>query len=288
MRDVREPLPWDHIDVLVGKEFLLSEREKALNASGLTADCRFGACNACGVCDFRATAPRIHTQMAPPGGQSDHSNRLCPGTTYRKLQISYSKLGPARFFGHLELVNIFMRALRRAGICLKYSEGFHPKPKIAFDNPLPTGMESEDERMIIRVAESVTPDALLRGLNAQLPEGLHVHACSEDIRDQPKRCNFRVSFGNNLPAGLKSSLDQIDFDQNLEIVSPKGKLKKVALRDILFDVRPKNSNSIDMILGCEPGKSVRATEILKQAFGLTEEKVKTVRIRKLKTTAGVE
>jgi hypothetical protein len=43
-----------------------------------------------------------------------------------------------------------------------------------------------------------------------------------------------------------------------------------------------------MILGCEPGKTVRATEILKQTFGLTEEKVKTVRIRKLKIPAGIE
>jgi len=288
MRDVQEPLPWDHIDVLVDKEFLVSEWEKALNASGLTADCRFGACNACGVCDFKGTAPRIHSQMTPQDGQTDYSSSLCTGLTYRKLQISYSKLGPARFFGHLELVNIFIRALRRAGICLKYSEGFHPKPRIAFDNPLPTGMESEEERMIISVAESVTPVALLRRLNAQLPEGLHVHTCSEDIQDQPKRCTFRVSFGEDIPVGLKSSLDEVDYDQNLEIVSPKGKLKKVALRDILFDMRLENSHSLDMILGCEPGKTVRATEILKQAFGLPEEKVKTVSIRKLKTTVGIE
>ena len=287
-RDIREQLPWDHIDILVDKGFLASEWKKALAASGLTADCRFGACNACGVCDFKTTAPRIHSQMAPQGGQTSHSNSLCTAVTYRKLQVSYSKLGPARLFGHLELVNVFIRALRRAGICLKYSEGFHPKPRIAFNNPLPTGMESEDERMIISVAESVAPTALVKRLNAQLPEGLHVHTCSEDIQDQPKRCTFRVSFGKNLPEGLKSSLDQLDFDQNLEIVSPKGKLKKLTLRDILFDVRLADSNRLDIILGCEPGKTVRATEVLKQAFGLTEERVKTVGIRKIKTTAAIE
>jgi radical SAM-linked protein len=287
-RDIREPLPWDHIDILVDKGFLASEWKKALAASGLTADCRFGACNACGVCDFKTTAPRIHSQMAPQGGQTSHSNSLCTAVTYRKLQVSYSKLGPARLFGHLELVNVFIRALRRAGICMKYSEGFHPKPRIAFDNPLPTGMESEDERMIISVAESVAPTALVKRLNAQLPEGLRVHTCSEDIQDQPKRCTFRVSFGKNLPEGLKSSLVQLDFDQNLEIVSPKGKLKKLTLRDILFDVRLADSNSLDIILGCEPGKTVRATEVLKQAFGLTEERVKAVGIRKIKTTAAIE
>ncbi len=286
-RDVREPLPWDHIDILVDRAFLASEWEKALAASGLTADCRFGACNACGVCDFKAIAPRVNSQFAPQEDETDHSTGL-PTAPYRKLQVSYSKLGSARFFGHLELVNIFFRALRRAGIRLKYSEGFHPKPKVSFGNPLPTGMESEDERMIISVADSVNPAALLRRLNAQLPEGLQVHTCTEDIQDQPKRCAFRVCFGKNPIEGLESSLDKLDYDQNLVIVSPKGKLKKVALRDILLDVRPADSNSLDMILGCEPGKTVRATEVLKQAFGLTEEKVKTVGIRKLKTAATIE
>jgi radical SAM-linked protein len=286
-REIQEPLPWDHIDILVDKGFLAAEWEKALAESGLTADCRFGACNACGVCDFKAIAPRVHSQMALQGGETGHSTGLRTDS-YRKLQVSYSKLGPARFFGHLELVNIFFRALRRAGIPLKYSEGFHPKPKVAFDNPLPTGLESEDERMIISVAEGVTPAALLRRLNAQLPEGLHVHTCSEDIQDQPTHCTFRVFWGKNPPVELARSLERLDYDQNLVIVSPKGKLKKVALRDILLDVRQEDFNSLDMVLGCDPGKTVRATEVLKQAFGLTEERVKTVRIRKLKTTATIE
>jgi len=286
-RDVGEPLPWDHIDILVDKAFLISEWEKALAASGLTGDCRFGACNACGVCDFKIIAPRIYSKMAPQAEETARSTSLRTDT-YRKLQLTYSKLGPARFFGHLELVNIFFRALRRAGIPLKFSEGFHPKPKVAFDNPLPTGMESEDERMIITVAGSVTPAGLLRGLNAQLPEGLYVHACSEDILDQPERCTFRVSFAKNLPEGLTASLNKLDYNQDLVVVSPKGKLKKIALRDILIDIRPAGTNSLDMILGCEPGKTVRATEVLKQAFGLAEELVKTVGIRKLKTTAAVK
>ena len=286
-RDIREPLPWDHIDILVDKGFLAAEWEKALTESGLTADCRFGACNACGVCDFKAIAPRVHSQMALQRGETGHSTGV-RSDPYRRLQVSYSKLGPARFFGHLELVNIFFRALRRAGIRLKYSEGFHPKPKVAFDNPLPTGMESEDERMIISVAEGVTPAALLMRLNAQLPEGLHVHTCSEDIQDQPTHCTFRVFWGKNPPVELARSLDRLDYDQILVIVSPKGKLKKVTLRDILLDVRQEDFNSLDMVLGCEPGKTVRATEVLKQAFGLTEERMKTVGIRKLKTTATIE
>jgi radical SAM-linked protein len=284
-RDTREPLPWDHIDILVGKAFLKSEWEKAL-AAGLTADCRFGQCNACGVCDFDTIAPQIHHRMTPPAGD------LVPAAdfakpAYRKLQVSYAKLCPARFFGHLELVNIFLRALRRAGIPVKFSEGFHPKPKVAFSNPLPTGTESEDERMVITVSHEVTPAVLLQRLNAQLPEGLHVFACSEDIEDPPSCSTFRISFGQSLPEPLKASIMNIDFDRELVVYSPKGKLKKIALRDILNNISMSDPGCLDMTLCCEPGKAVRPAEVLKQVFALTAEVLGKAGIRKLKDSSHV-
>jgi radical SAM family uncharacterized protein/radical SAM-linked protein len=278
-RDTYEPLPWDHIDILVGKAFLRSEWEKAVT-EGLTADCRSGNCNACGVCDFKAVAPRVHAAM-PSSRAADDVSAGARTPVYQKLQVHYSKLGSARFFGHLELVNIFLRALRRAGIPLKFSEGFHPKPRVAFDNPLPTGLESEDERMVVTVASEVTPAELLRGLNAELPEGLNVHACCEEIEDPPGRHTFRISFDQRLPAALEASLVNIDLDRNLEVSSPKGKLKKIALRDILFDIRRVDPTAIEMTLSCEAGKIVRPSEVLKQIFGISAQTLTECRIRKL-------
>jgi radical SAM family uncharacterized protein/radical SAM-linked protein len=284
-RDVYEPLPWDHIDILVGKAFLESEWDKALRA-GLTADCRFGQCNACGVCDFDTITPRVHLRMTPPAGDLA-SAAVFDKSAYRKLQVSYAKLGAARFFGHLELVNVFLRALRRAGIPLKFSEGFHPKPKVAFNDPLPTGIESEDERMVITVAREVAPSALLQRLNAQLPEGLQVFACSEDIEDPPRCSTFRISVGPSLPEPLKVSIMNVDFDRELTVCSPKGKLKKFVLKDILKDIRMSNPAGFDMTLCCEPGKTVRPTEVLKQVFALTPEELENAGIRKLKDSRHV-
>ena len=45
-----ERLPWDHVDVGVTKEFLWSEREKALKGE-ITGDCRWSGCNGCGLRD---------------------------------------------------------------------------------------------------------------------------------------------------------------------------------------------------------------------------------------------
>jgi len=44
-----EPLPWDHIDSGVRREFLLAERQRAERGEP-TPDCRLGVCTRCGAC----------------------------------------------------------------------------------------------------------------------------------------------------------------------------------------------------------------------------------------------
>jgi radical SAM-linked protein len=279
-RGINEPLPWDHIDARVAKDFLRSEWEKAL-AGLTTGDCRQGDCNACGSCDFDRIAPKLHLETAFPLSESLPASQAVPAE-YKRIQVSYEKIGPARFFGHLELVNVFLRALRRARIPVKFSEGFHPKPKVVFGNPLPTGFESEDERMILTGSREVVPAELKEGLNAQLPEGLHVHGCSDRIQAEPACSTFRVSFGPSLPDSLRVSLAGAGRDQDLVVSSPKGKLKKIALKDILKDIRPAGSGCVDLTLCCEPGRAVRPTEVLKQGFGLTAGELCKASVRKLR------
>ncbi len=276
-RDLNEPLPWDHIDTRVSKEFLAAEWQKAL-AGAATGDCREGDCNACGCCDFERIQPRLQRATGiQPANPAVVENPVA----YKKIQVHYSKTGPARFFGHLELVNIFLRALRRAGIPVKFSEGFHPKPRVAFDNPLPTGFESDDERMVITVPCRVSASELLEGLNPQLPEGLAIQRCSESIEPLPACSTFRISPGPSLAESFGSSFVNYDSDQELEISSHKGKLKKIVLKDILKRVHVAGPACVDITLCSEPGQSVRPTEVLKQVFGFSAEDLLHIRFRKL-------
>lgn len=69
-RDVDAPLPWDHLGCGVSKEFLLTERRRALEAK-LTEDCRYGACRNCGVCSHDGRVSRLTKQaegQAASGG----------------------------------------------------------------------------------------------------------------------------------------------------------------------------------------------------------------------------
>ncbi|MGE4296556.1 MAG: TIGR03960 family B12-binding radical SAM protein [Desulfovibrionaceae bacterium] len=68
-RAIDAPLPWDHLASGVTRQFLLRERQRALDAA-TSPDCRFGACLNCGVCntDGRAStlaAQAAHTDIRP-------------------------------------------------------------------------------------------------------------------------------------------------------------------------------------------------------------------------------
>jgi radical SAM family uncharacterized protein/radical SAM-linked protein len=279
-RDLGEPLPWDHIDIRVEKSYLKAEWEKAL-AGAATGDCRDGSCNACGSCDFDRVQPRVHRRMAQP-------QELVPPpadpTAYKKIQVSYSKMGPARFFGHLELVNLFLRALKRTGILVRYSEGFHPKPKVAFDDPLPTGYESEEERMVMTVAADLAPRRLLDGLNAALPDGLRVHACTESIAEAPLFSRFRIRFGEPVPDPERYDTARVDLNRELELQSSKGKLKKIVLKDILREIGVLSPHELELKLSREPGKSVRPAYVLTHVFGVAQQVIASARITKLKSS----
>ena len=283
VRDVCEPLPWDHINTQLTKTFLTAEWENA-QQGGLTADCRVDDCNQCGVCDFETIEPLTHPALADHIGKA-HPDKLERQTTYKKLSVFYTKKDAARYFGHLELVNIFLRALKRAGIEVKFSEGFHPKPKVSFDNPLPVGIESLQERFIITVADYVRPQAVMDGLNAHLPAGLRITQCQLAPKKTPATRISLIRYQVALKEDLLEEARLVAFNQMTEVpiqlTNRKGKLKKIDLKDIVERCEFVNARQLKMTLRFEPGKSVRPFDILRHIFNLTEEQVKQATIIKL-------
>jgi radical SAM-linked protein len=96
------------------------------------------------------------------------------GTTAR---FRFTKHGKVRFTSHRDVARLWERALRRAGVGVVYSEGFSPRPRLAFGLALPTGHESEGEYLDIRLTDE--PDGLpllCARLSDVLPDGLSVPA----------------------------------------------------------------------------------------------------------------
>ena len=92
-------------------------------------------------------------------------------STYR---ITFAKRGALSFISHLDFNHSFIRILKRAGIPLKYSEGFNPRPKIVFGLPLSVGMEGENEIVDIGLREELSCEEVKSRLMAAVPDDMEI------------------------------------------------------------------------------------------------------------------
>ena len=90
------------------------------------------------------------------------------------LRISFRRSGAPVWLGHLDIMHAFERGLRRAGVSLKYSQGYNPRPQLVFALPLGVGVEATDEVMDAYLAADVELEGLTGRLTESLPIGLMV------------------------------------------------------------------------------------------------------------------
>ena len=89
--------------------------------------------------------------------------------------MHYSRTGEICFLGHLEILQIIFRTLRRASIATNYSQGFNPSPKISFGPALPVGTESLAEFFIMDLPAPLGDNrlqAIMARINDKLAPGL--------------------------------------------------------------------------------------------------------------------
>ena len=99
-----------------------------------------------------------------------------------KLRLRFEKTGRAVYISHLDLMHTMQRAFNRAGLPLKYSEGFNPHPQIAIALPLSVGTGSLCEIMDFKLKEETDLAALPEKLTAVMPEGIRVLEAYEPQR----------------------------------------------------------------------------------------------------------
>ncbi len=287
-RTDQETLPWDHIDSGVSKIFFQQEFEKA-REKALTPDCRDQACVGCGICDFERLQPVLHQVRTSPEEPLSPSTPAPPlEEDFIKFDVTFSKLGSARFFGHLELATIVQRAVKRAGLVVKYSQGFNPLMRLSFENALPVGMESEQETLFIFLAKGVRPDRVKAALNAALPLGLQVIDCRHHSRfrqNDGTRTTYQVQFSDS----CRECLDQKSIDRFMDLsefrvedLSKKGKTRQIDLRKSVHAISVKDPTTLEMVLEKFNERTIRPQEVLTKYFNLNETCIQTARIKKLK------
>ncbi|MBO4313207.1 MAG: TIGR03960 family B12-binding radical SAM protein [Desulfovibrio sp.] len=208
-RDIDAPLPWDHLEAGVSKEFLKREWRRALEGK-TTPDCRYASCRQCGACDTKAAPSRLRATAATVQEklEAEYKNRLIlpqrdqnahvpqrdgegrlicrpvsskppkinSALTVKAVQyrIWHEKHGGSAYLSQLELQAVLERALRRAELPVAFSQGFHPMPLISFGRALPVGVESDAEWFSLSLHTVISPGQLVKQLGRFLPPGMGV------------------------------------------------------------------------------------------------------------------
>lgn len=197
-RDENQVLAWDHLESGVSREFLLRERKRAF-AGKVTADCRYAACQHCGICDTAQKsllpANGVHNQLnlrerdqtsldlyAPVvRREKPKAPELDPALTIRSIRyrIWHHKTGESAYLSQLELQTVLHRALRRAEIPLSFSQGFHPMPLLSFGRALPVGVESLAECFSITLRQYLSSQDVKERLAPRMLRGMDIERLEE-------------------------------------------------------------------------------------------------------------
>jgi radical SAM family uncharacterized protein/radical SAM-linked protein len=292
-RDGDEVLPWDHLDSGVSKEFLQAEMAKA-RAELPTGDCRSGSCTGCGVCDFSRVRPVVHLPGQVPQGQlqpessSDGPPDSGPGDDVdsevpsERIRLRFTKTGVMSLLSHLELIHLFTRAVRRAGVPILYSRGFHPHPKFSFATALSVGVVSRAEYMDMEIATGFGARRTMQALNRSLPAGMEILEAETVPLKSPSlsvilaATSYRVTLPQGLVPDLQARAEAFMLLETFPYQRvKKGKVTDMDLRRELISLHAAG-DLLDLTVG--RGKPV---EFVSAVTGLPQEALRSLRVEKL-------
>jgi radical SAM family uncharacterized protein/radical SAM-linked protein len=279
-RSTDEVLPWDHIKSGVSEEYLLKESEKALRGE-VTPDCR-QKCLECGVCDHKRIRPVLYEDWNLPVETKTDTLRHDIFETKRH-RITFSKTGIAKYLGHLELVHLFIRAFKRAGLNLIYSKGFHPMPKISFTSALPVGTESMHETLEIELSDTIPTSLVRQRITQQLPSGIKI-LHFEEVPHGKGKLTLKESHYHIAMDGLR--VEQADLDRFLQSEffpvskTAKGNRKTIDARSLVKAMSLVPPNGLSLIITHDPGPKLKPIDIIKEVFHLSDQETQRMKILK--------
>ena len=159
-------------------------------------------------------------------------------------RIKFSRLGPVRYLGHLDMLRYFQKAVMRSGISAKYSEGFHPHQLMSFAYPLGVGMETKGDYFDLEITGDESGEEIKNRMNPVMNEGMKVVECAilpegetaamAAVAAAEYLLEYVCKTDKDVKESIESFLSQeeILINEGEEEAEHKGKKKKKAPKDI--------------------------------------------------------
>ncbi len=142
-------------------------------------------------------------------------------------RILFEKTGKAIWISHLDLMRVFQRAFKRAGLHLTHTQGFNPRPSVSIALPLSVGVESVCELLDFDLdGDTVTNVELVSKLNAVLVPGVRVleaYDTGRKIRDLALlECDITLEYDSGVTSDTFDAIAELFASESL-VVPKKGK-----------------------------------------------------------------
>ncbi len=172
-------LPWDFVQMDVRKSYFRAELKKAYEAANSDA-CGPDPCYGCGWFAKHCMAGELKSTVKPAGIELPVLRDPTDGTgtdkpTFR-YRVRFGKNGDLALFGHLDLIRTWGLVLGRSRLPIRYTQGFHPIPDIAFTPALSLGVAGDNELMDLYLDEPVDSAEILAALQRSTLPQMPIHA----------------------------------------------------------------------------------------------------------------
>ncbi|MCA9936144.1 MAG: DUF2344 domain-containing protein [Ardenticatenaceae bacterium] len=194
-------------------------------------------------------------------------------TYVQRLRLTFRKIGPTRYIGHLDLARTLERALNRAKMPITYTQGFNRRPRLAMATALPLGYTSECELADIWLDERMEPDAARTQMMSRMAPGIEIVHVEEVPTNDPSLQSITTE-----TTYVVTLLDAVDTDElrakitallaaetAVRVRARGKKYKEYDLRPLILDLQLPEADDetvIVMRLCLEPSKTGRPDEVL--------------------------
>ncbi|MCD6161734.1 MAG: TIGR03960 family B12-binding radical SAM protein [candidate division Zixibacteria bacterium] len=253
-------LPWEHIKKGISKKFLLDERERSLKGKLLPGKASHDIDKKDSLSgEFGRRLKKRIVQSAVP--------------TKTKIRIKYSRDERLRFYSHLDIMRMFNRAIKRAGLPVSYSQGFHPHMKMSFGPPLAMGYMSEAEYLDIQLDSPFEKNHLSK-LSENLPPGIEITATkliftkTDSLTKIINCASYRIDFENG-GDDIREKIDNLQENKELIVVRTKNdESKEHSVGSFLHELS-YTDGVFEMLLGFMPGGYIKPNEVLIYGLGFS-------------------
>ncbi len=194
-----------------------------------------------------------------------------------KVRVKFSKYGPVKFIGHLDIMHYFQKAVRRAGIDVAYSEGFSPHQIMSFASPLSVGHTSDGEYFDMEVNSFTDEADMLQRLNQVMVEGIDVLQVrfldkgEGNAMASVSGASYLVAFSDKfiLPSNWKDAFLSFYQQSHIPVVkkTKKGQ-REIDLKESIYQLEVRG-DKVYMLVDAGSGSNIKPEFVMETFFERT-------------------